>query len=226
MTDFKRYAVYYAPPSGAFARRANAWLGASRPDTPLPPMRSWAELTAAPRKYGFHGTLRAPFRLADGMTKEHLHACLESLAHRLPPVEMPALEVIDVHRFLALVPRAAQPPAPTALDALAAAVVIATNPLRAALTEAEIARRSPDRLTPRQRALLDQWGYPYVMEDFRFHLTLTDQLLPQEIAPLRAALTDYFAPVLPHVFSVQDLCLFGEDAAGAFHLLHRYALRG
>ena len=90
--------------------------------------------------------------------------------------------------------------------------------------EAEIARRRPDWLSTRQRDLLDRWGYPHVMEEFRFHLTLTDRL--DEPEPVRAALADYFAPVLPRPFVIEDLCLFGEDQSGRFHLLHRYALSG
>jgi hypothetical protein len=221
MTVFKRYAVYYAPPPGAFAARAAAWLGTAPPEVALPTAREWADLTAAPRKYGFHGTLRAPFRLAEGTSETEVHTLLTGLAQTLRPVEMPALDVADLHGFLALVPRN---PAP--LNALAAAVVTATNPLRAPLTSAEIARRRPETLTARQRLLLDQWGYPFVMDEFRFHLTLTDHLQPDEIAPLKATLAAHFAPVLPRPFCVKDLCLFAEDAAGAFHLLHRYTLGG
>ena len=92
------------------------------------------------------------------------------------------------------------------------------------LTEAEIARRRPETLTPRQRALLDRWGYPFVMEEFLFHLTLTDRL--PDPGPAMAALGAHFAPVLPRPFVIEDLCLFGEDDAGRFHLLHRYALTG
>lgn len=222
MENFKRFAVYYAPPAGAFADHAAAWLGKAAPFAlPQSLKRDWQTLTQAPRKYGFHGTLRAPFRPRDGLTQAGIAAQIAKLAARLAPVQMPALEMTDLHGFLALTPR---DPAP--LDALAAEIVKATNPLRAELTEAEIARRKPELLTPRQRALLDDWGYPFVMEEFRFHLTLTDQLYPTEIAPLSEALQDYFAPVLPQPFVVDDLCLFGEDAAGRFHLLHRYRLRG
>ena len=76
----------------------------------------------------------------------------------------------------------------------------------------------------RQRALLDRWGYPFVMEEFRFHLTLTDRLADPD--PVAAALETHFAPVLPRPFVIDDLCLFGEDPSGHFHLLHRYALSG
>ena len=96
--------------------------------------------------------------------------------------------------------------------------------MRAALTEDEIARRRPDQLSPRQRELLDLWGYPQVMEEFRFHLTLTDRL--PDPAPVLQVLGPYFAPVLPTPFVIQDLCLFGEDSGGRFHLLHRHALTG
>jgi hypothetical protein len=126
----------------------------------------------------------------------------------------------NLQGFLALTPMGCE----AALLELGAAVVEGTNDLRAPLTEAEIARRRPESLSPRQRNLLDSWGYPYVMEEFRFHLTLTDRL--PEPGPAMDALTRHFAPVLPRPFLVEDLCLFGEDAAGRFHLLHRYALTG
>jgi len=130
------------------------------------------------------------------------------------------LRVEVLHGFVALTPVGCE----AALLDLGAAVVEATNGLRAPLTEAEIARRRPDQLTPRQRALLDRWGYPHVMEEFRFHLTLTDQLERPE--PVRTVLEVFFTPVLPRPFVIEDLCLFGEDRSGHFHLLHRYALTG
>lgn len=231
MENFKRYAVYYAPRAGAFADRASAWLGwdaaacapIAQPDLALPDeiTRPIAVLTKAPRKYGFHGTIRAPFRPRDGVSEAEIRSHLAALAASLPPAQMPALTLEDLHGFLALIPT---DPAP--INTLAAAVVEATNPLRDALTEAEIARRRPERLSPRQRALMDRWGYPFVMNEFRFHLTLTDALKAHEIAPLKAALTAHFAPVLPTPFVIEDLCLFGEDEVGRFHLLHRYALNG
>lgn len=221
-----RYAVYYAPREGAFAFRANEWLGREPghirdlPQPVLPGVGDPRDLTAEPRRYGFHGTIRAPFRPATGVDETQIRDTVAKLAARLPPVTCEGLRVEVLHGFVALTPTGCE----AALLDLGSAVVEATNRLRAPLTEAELARRRPDRLSARQRELLDLWGYPHVMEEFRFHLTLTDRLDDPE--PVRVALEAYFAPVLPRPFLIEDLCLFGEDAAGRFHLLHRYALTG
>lgn len=225
----KRYAIYFAPRPGPFARAAAHWLGwdpasgqaCAQPSlAPLP--RPLADMTAAPRRYGFHGTLKPPFRLAGGCDAEGLREALDTLAARLAPVSLPGLRLNLLSRFLALTPEGDT----TALNTLAARTVEALEPFRALLTEAEIARRRPALLSPRQRDLLAQFGYPYVMEEFHFHLTLSDALTPDEAAILAPLAETHFAPVLPHPFSVADLCLFGEDGEGRFHLLHRAALAG
>lgn len=226
MSQPTRLAVYYAPRPGAFARHAAAWLGRDAEtgqalDQPrLPGIPDPATLTVEPRRYGFHGTLRAPFRLADGVTMAQVADTVAHLAADLAPVVCDGLRLEDLHGFVALTPTGCE----AALLDLGARVVEATNPLRAPLTPAEVARRRPADLSARQRALLDCWGYPHVMEEFRFHLTLTDRLA--DPAPVIAALADHFAQVLPRPFAIEDLCLFGEDAEGRFHLLHRYALTG
>lgn len=229
MIRMNRYAVYFAPRPGAFADRAAAWLGwdvvkgqpVAQPDLsglPRPP----AALTVEPRRYGFHGTLRAPFRLAEGVHQADLGAHLKALAGRLACVTCGGLALENLQGFLALTPRGCE----AALLDLGARVVEATNDFRAPLRPDEIARRRPENLSPRQRDLLGRWGYPHVMEEFRFHLTLTDRLPEDEARQVADVLAAHFAPVLPQPFVVQDLCLFGEDDAGRFHVLHRYALTG
>lgn len=226
MDQMKRFAVYYAPRPGAFADRANEWLGwdpatgQALPQPRVPGIADPAAITADPRRYGFHGTIRAPFRLAEGVTPDTAAATVAALAARLAPVTCEGLTLENLHGFLALTPQGCE----AALLELGAAVVEGTNALRAPLSEAEIARRRPEALSPRQRELLHRWGYPYVMEEFRFHLTLTDRLA--DPAPAMAALASHFADAVPRPFVIEDLCLFGEDAAGRFHLLHRYALTG
>lgn len=229
MTRFSRYAIYYAPRAGAFADATAAWLGwdaaTSRP-VPQPDLAGLpvpvADLTRAPRKYGFHGTIKAPFRLADGVTEARLRSEVAALAATLPPARADGLALTRLKGFLALLPTGDD----IDVIALGAEVVTALDPLRADLTANEVARRRPDCLTPRQRHLLDQWGYPYVMEEFRFHLTLTDDLPEAQADQVAQALGPWLAPVLPRPFVVEDLCLFAEDAHGRFHLIDRHALTG
>lgn len=225
MDQMKRFAIYYAPEAGAFADAAAAWLGwdlaqgASVPQ-PAPDLpRSLAEVTAEPRKYGFHATLKPPFRLADGVTAADLAQATARLAASLAPLKLPGLRMVTLEGFLALIPLGDQ----TALQNLAAEVVRSLDPYRAALTPAETARRRPERLSPRQRDLLATYGYPYVMERFQFHLTLSGPLKDDEAA-VTAAAAHHFAGLIPAPFHIGDLCLCGEDALGRFHLLHRYAL--
>ena len=226
MEPIKRYAVYYAPPAGDFADRASAWLGwdAARGQMVTQPGLGLdaAAITTEPRRYGFHGTIKPPFRLAPGRDHAGLGAALADLAANLAPVTLPGLRLKNLDGFLALVPEGDTAP----LRDLAAAVVERLDVFRAPLNEAEIARRRPERLSPRQRELLDLWGYPYVMEEFRFHLTLTDRLPPDQADGVADILRAHFAPVLPRPFVIGSLCLCGQVESGQFHLLHRYTLSG
>lgn len=224
MEQMKRYAIYYAPEPGPFADFTARWLGwdaAKGCPQPHPAVtalpRPVAEITATPRRYGFHGTIKPPFRLAPGQTAAGLDAACAALAATLRPVPQEGLRLSRLGGFLALTPVGDT----TALSGLAATVVRDLDRFRAPPTQAEIARRNPDRLSPRQRALLDQWGYPHVMEEFRFHLTLTGDL-GAEADAVAAALGPWLAPILPRPFVIRGLCLFGEAADGLFHLMHRY----
>jgi hypothetical protein len=202
MEQMKRYAIYYLPESGAFAQAAGAWLGwdlargqaVAQPQYDLP--RPLAMITAAPRKYGFHGTIKPPFRLIDGACFADLAAATKQLAERLRPVNCAALKIVEIGSFLALVPQG-----DTAdLQDLAAEIVRGLDPLRAALTDAEVAKRRPDRLSPRQRELLEDYGYPFVMEEFKFHLTLSGRLAVGESEAISAAAT------FPACFHSHFLC--------------------
>src|SRR5207245_1192733 len=81
--------------------------------------------------------------------------------------------VVDsISGFIAVIP--AEPVAE--LQQLAADCARDFDSFRAPLGAEDRARRRPEKLTERQRDYLDRWGYPYVMEEFRFHMTLTGRL--------------------------------------------------
>ena len=92
--------------------------------------------------------------------------------------------------------------------------------------DAEIARRKPETLSTHQRALLEHWGYPFVMDEFRFHITLTGRLAPEDARTTRTALLPVMGAMLPAPFVIDALCLFGEDQDGMFHYISRHTLAG
>jgi len=176
-----RFALYYAPPRASVWWQAGcAWLGRDPEtgDTPAPPQpagleRPLAALTVAPRRYGWHATLVAPFYLAPGATPAALLDAALGWAAARRPFAVPA-KAATIGRFVAVRPD--DDAGEAALRELASAALAALAPLRAPPDAADLARRLDAPLTARQRELLMQWGYPYVFDEFRFHMTLSDSL--------------------------------------------------
>ncbi|MGB2200240.1 MAG: DUF1045 domain-containing protein [Pseudooceanicola atlanticus] len=222
MTDDRRYAIYYAPEPGPLAEFGAAWLGwdlhagraVAHPDLPGLP-RPVTEITDTPRKYGLHGTIKPPFRLAEGRTLDDLRDEALAFCTTLPMLEMEGLKLARLGGFLALVPEGHTAP----LAATAARLVEGLDHFRAPAEETELARRRAKGLTDRQDALLLKWGYPYVMEEFRFHITLTGRLSKAEAAQTEAVLSERLDPLLPIPFVIRGLVLAQEDDLGRFRLI-------
>lgn len=227
---YQRYAIYYTPPKGSnLEARGAQWLGwdadaGCAVDQPkvagLP--RPLADITATPRKYGLHGTLKPPFRLAEGRSFDEFVDTATSVAAGLNPVDLGLLEIHALGQFVALIPARQS----HALETVAARAVTALDTFRAPLNDAELAKRRKSLLTPQQEMLLRQWGYPYVLDEFRFHVTFSGQLSLDEIAPVRAALQGWLGDILDTPQVMTDLSVFGEDQDGAFHLITRLPLGG
>jgi putative phosphonate metabolism protein len=220
-----RFAIYAAPGVRStdavgvlLRRRAEQWLGrsvSSDPVTPAAPV-GWTRaavdaMTVNARRYGFHATLKAPFRLAEGRTPEELNAAVARFAAGAAAAAVPQLTLARLGGFFALVPGARAP----GLHALADDVVMAFDDFRAPATEAELARRDQASLTPRQRELLRTWGYPYVLDEFGFHLTLTDRIPREQRPTVERVLSDWFAELLGADLPVDALGVFTEAEPGA-----------
>ena len=230
MSNYPRYAIYYAPVQASDLNRFGAALlgydAFGGEDLPFPAeitraSPDWHILTGDPRKYGFHATLKAPFSLAPGRTEAELLAACAAFAAtpRAVPVINPV--VGSISGFIAVIP--ADPPAE--LIRLAADCVSEFDPFRAPLTEADRARRNPSRLTSAQRAHLDRWGYPYVMEEFRFHMTLTGRLDASRLETVLAMLRNSFATLGLGTLAIDRLALFRQDSADSrFRIVRQYVL--
>ncbi len=210
--DWTRYAIYWLP-DGPLGRAGADWLGwDARAGQACATGR---EDTEEPRRYGFHATLKPPFRLVQGTNAEALGVVARALAARTMPEDLGRLSVARLGRFCALVPDRNP-------SEVAAAMVAGLDAFRAPPDAAELARRRSGGLTPGQDRLLARWGYPYVMDGFRMHLTLTGPH-PSDGAEAEAAA--HFANGLgPH--RIEVVSLVGEDAQGRFHLVEDLPLRG
>ena len=210
---FTRYAIYYAPPAeAAWSKWATDWLGWDME-------AGWA-ITATPRKYGLHATMKPPMRLATGTDEDALRAACAALAATRAPVRLEGLQVERLGRFLALRPLGDV----SALNALAAACVTELDTFRAPASNAEIEKRRAAGLSAEQDTNLIQWGYPYVLDQFRFHITLTGKLPKGDLPAVEDYLATELAPLLPQPFEINDLALMGEAEDGRFHLIQRYPL--
>lgn len=224
---FERYAIFYTPPPGDFADFCASWLGwdnrqGRKCAHPQIADIDIEKLTQTPRKYGFHGTLKAPFRLAAGTTQDALATATEALAKTLPAFKLDGLVLKHQRGFLALRPRGNL----GTLNQTAAQIVEALDRFRAPASASELARRRQAMLSERQEHNLITWGYPYVGEDFHFHLTLSGTIDPGLGAIVTDQLAPHILPLIPRPFPIDRIALVGEAKTGMFHEIHTFALSG
>jgi putative phosphonate metabolism protein len=222
-----RVALYYVPEADDPLAIAGArWLGRDAETgsaVSQPAIDGIAEVTADPRVYGFHATLKPPMRLADGASWAELERAADELAASVAPFDLPPLTVADVHGFLALRETVPCP----ALQALADLCVAGMDAFRAPPGAEELARRRCGGLSAAQDGLLRRWGYPYVFGAWFFHLTLTRRLQVDERARWREAAEAQFAPALGVPRRVSAICLSTQIGPGyPFRLATRLTLRG
>jgi putative phosphonate metabolism protein len=231
MTRYPRYAIYYAPTPGdrfhAFGSRLLGYDAASGNEMPFPDgvvhaFADWHELTRDPRKYGFHATLKAPFSLASDQTEQALlAACAEftAMARQIPVI---APMVDSIEGFIAVVPSTAS----AELVMLARDCVADFDHFRAPLSDDDRSRRNPSGLTRGQRDNLERWGYPYVMDEFRFHMTLTGRLATPRRETVLEDLRKRFSALDLATLAIDRIALFRQnDAASRFAIIGQFALR-
>jgi hypothetical protein len=227
----RRLGVYVAPPAGStLGDLAARWLGRHLDAAPVPlpaetpfTPEQLADLTAEPRLYGFHATLKAPFHLAEAVEPCTIGAAVDDLAVRLDPVVLPPLVPGLVRGCAVLVPSSV----PEALLELERSCVVELDRFRRPLDELVLARRRRADLTERQDELLLAYGYPWVLDEFQFHMTLTRRLDATEAGPVLDAITEWFAPALEVDVAIDDLCLVEQAAPGEpFAVASRHRLGG
>lgn len=212
----RRFALYFVPrPETQLAQDAALWLGRNENNVSFNQLKikgitrqQFHALTRAPHHYGFHGTLKPPFRLQQGYTESELFTAIDLYCASRESFSIPSMEVRLIKDFLCL-----RPPRPCKeINQLARDMVIRFDHFRAPAGATELKKRKSTVLTPRQESLLLKWGYPYVMDEFRFHLTLSSTIEDeQEKRVLKQAAENHFTQSALHNIAVDGIALFVEQ---------------
>jgi len=214
----ERFAIYYAPPATSeLWQRASRWLGrdaatgnVSNDGIAGIDAETLTAITPSANRYGFHATLKAPFPLAASRSREELEAAIHTFSLRHGRVALGPLELRLLDGFLALCPVVQSP----ALTDFAGKIVAEFDAFRAPMTPAERVRRLKSNLNAYQIGLMDHYGYPYVMDQFLFHMTLTDRMPSEQQETVIAAASEWFAPVVGRDMILDRLSLFHEPQSG------------
>ena len=216
-----RYAIYYIPDLPLF-QIGSDWLGwnsITGQETLL--SADHCRITDRPRKYGFHATVKPPFSLASNSTQGDLQDAFQTFCASVSPATGGTLKISRLGRFLAMT----QDVQSNEVTELAASTVSHFDKFRAPLSDQDIAKRRQRRLTPQQDALMLRWGYPYVMQEFKFHMTLTGPLAPNEIDAIEHDANTRFQEFIGQPLKIASLALLGEDSdSGRFHVVDKLSL--
>jgi hypothetical protein len=206
-----RVAVYYAPPPGSpWWRDGSEWLGRDA-ESGREYGTSAHSITVAPRRYGWHATIVPPFACAPGVTLTDVLDAARAWAASVARFDMP-VRVAGMGKFVAL--RAAHEDDDARLREIAASALQTLRALRAKPSREMLERRIKDGMSERQIALLREWGYPYVFDEYRFHMTLTDSLDDDAVrAAVVAEWTQRIATL--GALPMHGAALFVEPEAGA-----------
>ena len=226
----ERFAIYYAPePFSKFHALGSAWLGRdtqtgkvlSQPSIDRMTAKRFFKLTESARHYGFHATLKPPFRLKCGMKQNLLKQAIKEICENITPFSIQ----LDIHllgKFFALMLPKKNP----GIQKLAEAMVRDIDVFRGPSTSKEIKARREKGLSRKENQNLVTWGYPYVFSEFQFHMTLTDRIQSsEEQAIIYDALQSHFEDFLKKDITIEEVCLFHQiNRQAPFTLVDRFKL--
>ncbi len=219
-----RYAIYFIPEKNSILYRlGSALLGydiyagksVEKPSIALPSGISAQELVAGVQHYGLHATVVAPFFLNETSEKELVHS-VNYFCQSNQPVIFPRVKVHLHQGFMAVCPAETENTEQTAytpMQALAAKAVRFFYPLRKAPSDAEINSRLGAGLSTRQMEYLKRWNYPYVFEEYSFHITLTGMVNENDVPCLNTVLYNYLEEALAEPLIIDRLCICRQEVA-------------
>ena len=225
--NYKRYAIYYVPSENSeLDLFGKCWLGwdpykgveTTKSDlSKLPSFKKFSSLVLTPKQYGFHGTIKAPFRLKNEYTYNDLENKVREISKQIHSFYFDQLIIKKLGNFIGLIPTNN-----LKINAVSNKFVEELDYLRDELSESEIKKRKPHKLTSNQKQMLFKWGYPYVFNEFKFHLTLTSKLNVVEIDEVFRSLQNILKQVNLNKISFNNICIFGQKNDEKFYFVKRF----
>ena len=225
--NYKRYAIYYAPiENPELDLFGKCWLGwdpykgeeTTKSDlSKLPSFKKFSSLVLTPKQYGFHGTIKAPFKLKNEYTYNDLENKVREISKQIHSFYFDQLIIKKLGNFIGLIPTNN-----LKVNAVSNKFVEELDYLRDELSENEIKKRKPHKLTSNQKQMLFKWGYPYVFDEFKFHLTLTSKLNVVEIDDVLRSLQNILKQVNLNKISFNNICIFGQKSDEKFYFVQRF----
>ncbi len=217
---YRRYAIYWTPELGSdLAAFGARWFA-----EPAEVSGLGAELAAravkSPARYGLHATLKAPFPFTERASVQDLQQALDAFCakRRAPSGGALVPAFYQGYFVLALSQRTAD------IDWLAAECVTHFDAFRAAGGRSGVP--ADGALSPQEEAFAAEFGYPYVLSAYRFHVTLAGLLGEAGLKEVATALEPQLAPFLRDPVAIGSLTLLGEpESGGAFEAIGRHPFR-
>ncbi len=236
MKKYSRYAIYYAPPKESnleeFGRYWFGWdpLNAKLINNKqrinylngfgIKNLKNIDKNVLIAKKYGFHGTLIPPFRLNKNYSTNLLFKKTEDIAKKFKKFKFYKFKLKKINNFYAFV----QNKKNNNINKLSNRLVRELFKFRSPLTKKEIDRRNPSKLSKLQLNILYKWGYPYLMSEFSFHMTLASEVTGNKLYFELKKIEKNKEIILNEINNFDKIYIFGENQKGMFENLENFSL--
>ena len=236
MKKYSRYAIYYAPPKeSSLEEFGRYWFGWDPLNAKLinnkhrinylnrfgiKNLINIDKNVLIPKKYGFHGTLIPPFKLNKNYSTNTLFKKTEEIAKKFKKFKFYKFKLKKINNFYAFV----QNKKNNNINKLSNRLVRELFKFRSPLTKKEIDRRNPSKLSKLQLSILYKWGYPYLMSEFNFHMTLASEVTGNKLYSELKKIEKNKEIILNEINNFDKIYIFGENQKGMFENLENFSL--
>ena len=236
MKKYSRYAIYYAPPKeSSLEEFGRYWFGWDPLNAKLinnkqrinylnrfgiKNLKNIDKNVLIAKKYGFHGTLIPPFKLNKNYSTNTLFKKTEDIAKKFKKFKFYKFKLKRINNFYAFV----QNKKNSNINKISNRLVKELFKFRSPLTKKEIDKRNPSKLSKLQLNILHKWGYPYLMSEFKFHMTLASEVTGNKLYSELKKIEKKKEIILNEINDFDKIYIFGENQKGMFENLENFSL--